>query len=238
MHKSTLAVEASKFLEACLANLGGTGRGLGELAASLRGQLPAALRSELKAIADMRNEEVHRSSTWDEVEFLRKVLSVAVMLGDHRIVRQKPTTSTPKIPDQPAPEPAQQSEHIIQSAVLKPDVGLLEDIQVKRVLEANPPDVSEDELEDYIDDANARAHRARVVTSWRWDAFLYLVRSVDTDDDARLRHLQLALQSGFDIDRAVDIATEFLSRQFLWTRHLDLEACNAHGGEQKFSSSY
>ncbi len=221
MDKATLATEVSKYFENELKKIGASGRGLRERAESIRTKLQPGVIDALKKVARERNKVVHETAEgWDETSFLLSALQLAGRLGPSTVRAASPTHQLPAVGESTGlltlADESSKNEEMPHLTVLTTD-------QVATILMAKPYSLSEDDLEELIDDANEKAMRQSQSIYERWDAFQFLAHQEGCSLGEKLDYFALAVKAGALVPEIVAnvIATlpmEFLVKEFLLLR--------------------
>lgn len=213
MDQATLAIEVSKYFETRLRALGASGKGLHELARSVSTSLPEEAIESLYRIARERNRVVHgESGDWNEIDFLRLALklsaSFARLQQDTAIQGTKSSASVRRFSVPAKAEPSV--------------VGLTKE-QISVLIQASVPGLSEDELEDLIDQANSEAMARSNRIYERWHAFQFLADQGGRELGERLRYFALAAKAGAPMDEVLVGVMSKLPMQFLVSEFRSIE---------------
>lgn len=224
MDRISLTIEISRFFERKLKDLGAEGKGLNQKTQSISHTLPRTVSADLARIAALGNHELHDGTgDWDELAFLKKALGLAFELGKSlRDIDMNAggdlVVDAPKLASKPVlvTKAPNETEPMSEEA--------LADYLVLR-----QPSLTENELEDHIDRANAEAMAVYHPVSERWDAFLYLAQQKSKDDTERLHNLTLALLAGADVHSVTSLARSILTRDTLARGNRSFEAVSTRG---------
>ena len=219
MEKISLTIVISRFFERKLQDFGAKGNGLNQKRLSIRNTLPGTVSADLARIAARRNQEVHDGTGhWDESEFLSKALALAFELG--KCLRDIDMNAGG---DRVVDAPKRASKPVVVAKAPDETETMSEEAFADYLVQRQPR-LTETELEDHIDRANAAAMAVYHPVSERWDAFLYLAQQKSKDDTERLHNLTLALLAGADVRSVTSLARSILTTDTLARGNRSFEA--------------
>lgn len=233
MKTRDIAIEFAKFFETKLVANGATGKGLHEKVSSIEGRLSQRLTRDLRKIASIRNRQLHESDApeVDLEQFVVDALELAFKLGA-LIDKSPPVAQTPHNlgatsselqhvqihASEVTSEPMGQAVKLDSSVPFAPKVPPLpadplskvpaEDRALSEALSAIVPVISEDKLEQLIDESLAKAHAVYYPAYERWDGFVFLAKQNNSSVAERLHSLALAVAAGANLCDMVELAKE------------------------------
>lgn len=214
MDKTVLVIVISKFFEIHLGNNGAEGKGLHEKISSIEGCIPNDLIKKLRKIASIRNKQVHSDdASFEEIELLRDALDVAWSLNkclSQENLRLRQTTRE-SVVEKTLQEVVEEN---IESDKSNTIIINLSDNSILKLLRMKQQIITEEELEELIDDANSQALAVYYPAYERWDAFQYLAKESKSDVD-RLNNLALSLYAGADSSAILALTKKLISPDFL-----------------------
>ncbi|SOY92474.1 hypothetical protein CBM2599_B50988 [Cupriavidus taiwanensis] len=224
MDRISLTIQISRFFERKLKDLGATGHGLHQKTRSIRRTLPPTVGAALTVIAARRNHEVHEGTgDWDELLFLNKALGLAFELG--KCSRDIDANAG----GNPALDALKLASKPVVIVKAPDEKEAMSDEAIADYLLLKQPILTESELEDHVDRANAEAMAVYHPVSERWDAFLYLAREKSKDDTERLHNLTLALLTGADARSVAILARSILTTDTLANGNKSFEVSSTGG---------
>ncbi|MFC4519088.1 hypothetical protein [Cupriavidus pinatubonensis] len=160
---------------------------------------------------------------WDESEFLNKALELAFELG--KCSRDIDTNAG----GNPVLDALKLASKPVVIAKAPDEMETMSDEALADYLLLRQPSLTESELEDHVDRANAEAMAVYHPVSERWDAFLYLAREKSKDDTERLHNLTLALLAGAAVRSVASLARSILTTDTLASGNKSFEVSSTRG---------